>query len=322
MSATATARLAVPFDIVIPTIGRPELRELLRTLEDDRTPAHRVIVVDDRREPAEPLALGDVDLPVTLVTGRGGGPASARNAGWRVCDCDWIAFLDDDVRVPLGWSDALLRDLAAAAPRLAGSQGRITVPLPSDRAPTDWERNVRGLETARWATADMAYRRRALEDVGGFDERFPRAYREDADLALRVRGAGWQLRRGDRRIVHPVRPAGPWTSVRLQAGNADDARMRSLHGRRWRRKAQAHRGTLRRHVATTAALAFGLIAIGAGRRRTAALALGAWAASTVAFAWRRIAPGPRTLREIAAMAVSSVAIPPAATMWWIRGRLA
>ena len=33
----------------------------------------------------------------------------------------------------------------------------------------------------------MAYRRTALEAVGGFDERFPRAFREDADLALRVR---------------------------------------------------------------------------------------------------------------------------------------
>ena len=33
----------------------------------------------------------------------------------------------------------------------------------------------------------MAYRRAALVAVDGFDERFPRAYREDADLALRVR---------------------------------------------------------------------------------------------------------------------------------------
>ena len=42
----------------------------------------------------------------------------------------------------------------------------------------------------------MAYRRAALESVHGFDERFPRAYREDADLAVRVRRAGWRLTRG------------------------------------------------------------------------------------------------------------------------------
>ena len=44
----------------------------------------------------------------------------------------------------------------------------------------------------------MAYRRSALIAVGGFDERFPRAFREDADLALRLLDRGWHLRRGDR----------------------------------------------------------------------------------------------------------------------------
>ncbi|MFL5737813.1 MAG: glycosyltransferase family 2 protein [Actinomycetota bacterium] len=325
MSALAipslAGRLAVPFDIVIPTIGRPSLAELLRTLADDRTPVHRAIVVDDRRDRTQPLAIADVPFPVTVVEGRAVGPAAARNAGWHASDCGWIAFLDDDVRVPRGWSNALLHDLAEVPPTVAGSQGRISVPLPSHRPPTDWERNVRGLETARWATADMAYRRSALDEVGGFDERFPRAYREDADLALRIRDRGWELRLGRRRIVHPVRPAGSWTSVRLQAGNADDARMLALHGRRWRERADAPRGTLSRHVATTAAFAGGLIALAAGRRRLGAIALTAWLASTAAFAWKRIEPGPRTSGEVRAMAISSVAIPPAATAWWLRGRL-
>ena len=74
---------------------------------------------------------------------------------------------------------------------MAATQGRIVVPVPA--RPTDWERNVSGLEHARWATADMAYRRDVLAAVGGFDERFPRAYREDADLGLRVTAAGWRI---------------------------------------------------------------------------------------------------------------------------------
>ena len=61
---------------------------------------------------------------------------------------------------------------------ISGIQGRIVVPV--GERPTDWERNVAGLQDAQWATADMAYRREALAQVGGFDERFPRAYREDA----------------------------------------------------------------------------------------------------------------------------------------------
>ena len=55
----------------------------------------------------------------------------------------------------------------------------------------------------------MAVRRTALEAIGGFDERFDRAYREDTDLALRLLDAGWDLIVGSRRVRHPVRPA-PW----------------------------------------------------------------------------------------------------------------
>jgi hypothetical protein len=315
--------LATRFDVVVPTIGRSSLASMLASLVDDRCPAHRVIVVDDRADTSSPLPVGDAAaaLPLHVVSGRAAGPASARNVGWRLADCSWVAFLDDDVRVPVGWSDALLHDLASAEPGIGGNQGRIDVPLPENRPPTDWERNVAGLASARWATADMAYRRSALEDVGGFDERFPRAYREDADLALRVRHAGWALERGRRVVIHPVRRAGAWTSVRLQAGNADDARMRKIHGRGWRQEAEAASGTLARHVATTALGASAVLAAVTGRRRAAALALVGWGVGTATFAWRRIADGPRTGRELWAMAVSSVAIPPAATTWWIRGRL-
>src|ERR687885_130646 len=101
------------------------------------------------------------------------------------------------------WCAALERDLSELPWDVAGSQGRVRVPLPRGRRPTDWERNVAGLERARWATADMAYRRSVLEELGGFDERFPRAYREDADLALRAIAAGYSLVRGTRTVDHP-----------------------------------------------------------------------------------------------------------------------
>jgi GT2 family glycosyltransferase len=76
---------------------------------------------------------------------------------------------------------------------VAATQGRVQVPLPTARRPTDWERSTAGLVTAPWITADMTYRRSALSAVGGFDERFPRAFREDSDLALRVQAAGGRL---------------------------------------------------------------------------------------------------------------------------------
>src|SRR5439155_2972818 len=141
-------------------------------------------------------------------------------------------FLDDDVLPTPDWAERLTADLDVADD-VGGVQGVVRVPLPADRRPTDWERVTAGLASGRWITADMAYRRAALAAVGGFDERFPRAYREDADLAYRVRRAGWRLVIGERRTLHPVRPESPWACLRAQRGNTDDALLRRMYGPGW-----------------------------------------------------------------------------------------
>jgi glycosyltransferase involved in cell wall biosynthesis len=298
--------------VVVPTAGRATLLETLVPLVG-RLP---VVVADDRPGDRPPL---QVPGGVRVVRSGGRGPAAARNAGWRATDAQWVAFLDDDVLPPAGWVDALGRDLARCGHDVGGTQGRIVVPLPTDRKPTDWERSTAGLETAVWATADLAYRRAALEQVGGFDERFPRAYREDADLGLRVTGAGWRIVRGTRRVAHPVRPA-RWTqSIRSQRGNADDVLMRALHGPRWRERARVPAGRRPWHLGTAAALAAALGAAATGRRALALGAGAAWLGLTGEFAARRIAAGPAQPAEVAAMAVTSVALPLAATRWYLTG---
>jgi histidinol-phosphate phosphatase family protein len=310
-------------DVVIPTVARASLASLLAALAPQVPGAvGRVVVVDDRRapDPAELRARGvAVGLDVEVEVGPGAGPAAARNVGWRATSAPWVAFLDDDVVPPAGWAAALLDDLAACGPQVAATQGRVRVPLPAGRRPTDWERNVAGLERARWATADMAYRRRALLRLGGFDERFPRAYREDADLGLRAVAAGYDVVQGSRSVDHPVRPA-PWhVSVGKQAGNADDALMTRLHGPTWRVRAGAPPGAFTRHAATTAALVGAAVLACRRRRAPATVAAVSWTLSTLDFAWRRTAPGPRTPAEVAAMLVTSVAIPPVAVWHRVAG---
>jgi HAD superfamily hydrolase (TIGR01662 family) len=308
------------FDVVIPTVGRASLTHLLDALLDGSGPQPAgVVLVDDRADPDAPLIDGPLGSGVVVLASGGRGPAAARNVGWRAGTAEWVAFLDDDVVPPPGWREALAADLEDLPDHLAASQGRLVVPLPEGRRPTDWERNVAGLESAQWATADMAYRRVALAAVGGFDERFTRAYREDADLGARVVAAGWRIVTGDRRCTHPVRPADRWVSVRLQAGNADDALLRALHGRRWREVAGVAPGRRSRHVAITVAGAAAVAGV-VGRRRPMAVAgAAAWALGTAEFAWARIAPGPRSRDEVVTMALTSAAIPPAATWHWLRG---
>jgi histidinol-phosphate phosphatase family protein len=312
----------IRYSVVIPTIGRPCLRDCLAALAAATGPApEQVVVVDDRpAAAAAPLDVGDVALPLRVVVSGGAGPAAARNAGWRVTETPWIAFLDDDVRVSADWRSRLAEDLAGLPPEVAGVQGRIVVPVPGGRPATDWERNTLGLASASWITADMAYRRAALAEAGGFDERFPRAFREDADLALRLRADGWQLRHGRRRTVHPVRAASPWISLRSQAGNADDALMRALHGPGWHERAEAPRGRPS-HVLVTGAL-LAAAGLAAARQPRAAWAAAAIAAGVTAqFAVTRIRPGPKTAREIATMAATSLVIPELACWHGLRGRI-
>jgi hypothetical protein len=327
------------FDVVVPTVGRSSLRALIAGLAAGSGPLPgRVVLVDDRPEPARTLrplrggpetlwagerVLETVPAPlagrVVAVAGPAAGPAAARNHGWRVSTAAWVAFLDDDVVPDDDWRARLAEDIAAAPADLAGSQGRVRVPVPPDRRPTDWERNVEGLERARWATADLVYRRSALVDAGGFDERFPRAYREDADLGLRLTRAGWRIEPGRRRVTHPVGPADPLVSLRFQAGNADDVLAFALHGRGWREAAGVPAGRRPRHLAITAAAAAGLAGLLLGRRRVAAVGLTAWLAGTAELAWARIAPGPRTPAEVATMLGTSALLPAAASLHWLAG---
>ncbi|NEE02326.1 glycosyltransferase [Phytoactinopolyspora halotolerans] len=317
----------MPTTVVVPTVGRPSLHRLLRVLSGATPQPAEILVVDDRpgHGSADGSADGSapLDVPpgVRVLRSGGRGPAAARNVGWRASRTPWVSFLDDDVEPDAGWLADLGHDLGTVDDDVAGSQGRVRVPLPRHRRPTDDERGTAGLEHAAWITADMTYRRSALAAVDGFDERFHRAYREDADIALRIIARGGRIVRGGRRIVHPVRPSGFFSSVRSQAGNADDMLMRRLHGPGWRDRAQAGRGRKGRHAAITAAGGLAVALAAAGRRRAALAAALAWGASTAEFAATRIGPGPRTAAEVIRMVVTSVLIPPAATWHTARGWL-
>ncbi len=315
---------APAYTVVVPTIGRPCLAECLRALAAaDGHPPHEVVVVDDRPAPDGDLTLQTagqlLDRVRTLRTG-GKGPAAARNAGWRTVRTPWTVFLDDDVQVLPDWSRRLADDLREAGPDVGGVQGRLRVPCPRTAGRPIWERTTKGLENAAWATADMAYRTEALKRTGGFDERFPRAFREDADLALRVQRAGWSLIRGH--AGHPAPgPAGPLVGLAARAArqrrrrpDEPAARPRLVGPRAGAPRPAApaprghRRGPRRRRLRPWPG--------GTGPRASVPPL---WTLGTAEFALARILPGPRTGREIAGMLGTSVLIPPLAVRHWLRG---
>jgi histidinol-phosphate phosphatase family protein len=305
--------MTTEFAVVVPTVGRPSLYRLLAELAASAGPAPaEVIVVDDRADACPPLQI-DAPLPVTVLHSGGRGPAAARNVGWRSTRADWICFLDDDVVPQPNWFPAVAEDLAKAEVEdAAGSQGVIEVPRVGGRKATDDERRTQRLADAQWITADMAFRRDVLVTVGGFDERFPRAYREDSDIALRITQAGNTIAQGGRRCTHPVAPATLMSSVRAQIGNRDNALMRRKHGRRWRSAIGEGRGRLPVHALTTAAAVTAVLGALARRWRVARCAAAWWAVLTGEFAARRFWAGPHTPAEAARMLVTSALIPPVA----------
>ncbi|GAB3300213.1 HAD-IIIA family hydrolase [Parasphingorhabdus pacifica] len=312
------------YSVVIPTMGRDSLRAVLDALEAGRGPdPAEVVVVDDRPVPEVPLRLPDSRLSTRLLHSFGRGPAGARNTGWRAVRTEWIVFLDDDVIPGSRWRAQLCRDLDVGRD-VAACQGRIVVPVPGHRKPTDNERGTACLVEAWWITADMAYRRSSLMATGGFDEDFPRAFREDADLALRVQETGYRLVTGERITYHPVRAAGFLASVHAQRGNADNATMRRKHGRRWRWRTGEGAGRLVQHLLTTGAAGVALAIGGSSKptlRRIGRAAGALWCALTAEFALRRIRQGPATPAELARMVVTSVLIPPAACLHRTRGEI-
>jgi glycosyltransferase involved in cell wall biosynthesis len=162
------------------------------------------------------------------------GPAAARNCGWRAATGEIIAFTDDDCIADPGW---LRGGLAALSTGAAGAWGRVVVPL--SQTPTDYERDAAGLETGEFVTANCFYRRSILEQIGGFDERFEMAWREDSDLYFSLLELGFPLVRAEAAVIfHPVRPAPPGISIRQQRKSQYNALLYKKHPGLYRQRIQ------------------------------------------------------------------------------------
>jgi GT2 family glycosyltransferase len=322
----------IAISVVVPTYRRPDLlarclRALCVQTLDPQT--YEIIVVDDDgTDPSiHDLVARIADNIAEATTGappiryvpvlRTQGPAGARNAGWRIARGAIIAFTDDDTIPDRCW---LAQGMAALArnPQASAAGGKIEVPLPA--RPTDWERETGGLAQAEFATANTFVRRSALALIGGFDERFARAWREDSDLMFRLmQYAGPVVAAPRAKVVHPVRPA-PWgISIGQQAKVYFDALLYKKHRRLYRSRIRPI-PPWNYYVAVLALLAVPA-ALLAGAPGIAALAATVWAAITIRFFWQRMRGASVRPSHVVEMLVTSIAIPPVSLYWRLRGAL-
>jgi mycofactocin system glycosyltransferase len=295
------AGLAHP--VVKPRMPRPGEVTAVVPVKDDRaglvttlhalarvSPWLPVVVVDDGSEDGGAVhgACGRFSAVELVRCPDPGGPAAARNRGWRRVQSPVVAFVDAGCMPSGDWLETLLAHLdigrvAAAAPRVVSERAHAPRRLAAYEAAgsrLDMGGRPAPVRPGSWVpfvpTATLVVARQALVQVGGFDEALTTG--EDVDLVWRLHAAGWDVRYCPEVTVgHPCRPGWrPWLAQRFAYGRSAPA-LAARHG-----SAVA--------PADVPAWSAGVWALAAGGRYRSAAAAGATTVATVA--WARAAAGP------------------------------
>lgn len=172
------------------------LHDTLRGLSAVRYPDFETIVVDDgSTDDTARIASG---YACRLIRTPNRGLSAARNTGWQAATGEIVAYLDADAHPDPDWLTYLALDFMATPHAGVGGPN-----VPPHGAPlvADCVGNAPGgpvhvllsdREAEHIPGCNMAFRRAALEAVGGFDARF-RVAGDDVDLCWRLQDRGWTL---------------------------------------------------------------------------------------------------------------------------------
>lgn len=284
---------------------------------------YEVIVVSDGHDASSYNAVGRFNTRHTphvkyFNLPKKGGPAAARNRGWQQAIGELIAFTDDDCIPDSNWLASLWNHYIASGLSEMAISGRTIVPIP--KIPTDYERNISNLQKAEFITANCACTRKALMKVGGLDERFTMAWREDSDLQFKLILKGVKILQAEDAIVtHPVRKAKWGISIREEKKSVFNALLFKKYPKLYKEKIQRSRPWLY-YFAMLCFLIFiaGLIMT---NLYLAVAGLTGWILATVAFAWKRLASTQKTFSHVTEMLVTSMFIPILAVYYRIYGSI-
>jgi len=317
--------VSVLVSVVIPTYRRPQLLErCLRALvAQSFDPArYEIIIADDADDPLTKQQVlawrervhGPTEILYVPVWDRHG-PAAARNAGWRLAVGRVIAFTADDTIPRRDW---IARGLAAMRGGVAAAAGRVHAPLPAGR-PADYEADG-SQPGSGFVTASCFVRRDVLAAIGGFDERFTAASREDSDLFFTLLEAHGKVVAAPAAVVIDyVRPASWGASLKQQQKVLFEALLYKKHGELYRRLVR--RPPRWDCYAIVLALVVAIAGAATGWRGVAAAAFASWAGGTAAFCARRLCGTSHTPAHIVEMVATSILIPPLAVFWRLVGAI-
>jgi O-antigen biosynthesis protein len=176
--------------------GSRTLRECCEDLRRLQYPNFEVIVVNDGSSDDSEQIAREYDFQV--ITTENQGLSAARNTGMRAAKGEIVAYIDDDVCPGPQWLTYLANSFMST--RHVGIGGP-NIPLPTNSAVTKCVAYAPGgpihvllsdTVAEHIPGCNMAFRKSALEAVGGFDKQF-RVAGDDVDLCWRLQERGWTI---------------------------------------------------------------------------------------------------------------------------------
>jgi len=213
--------------------GARTIRDTLDGLRRLEYPDYEVIVVDDGSTDA--TATIAREYPFSVISTSNGGLSAARNTGLAAATGEIVAYIDDDAWPDPHWLHYLVDALTGGGH--AGVGGPNLAP-PGDGWIADCVGHAPGgpthvlvadTEAEHVPGCNVAFRKSALEAIGGFDRRF-RAAGDDVDVCWRLRDRGWTLGFSAAALVWHHRPNSVRAYWRQQAGYG---RAEALLERKW-----------------------------------------------------------------------------------------
>lgn len=198
--------MTIKASIVIPTYLRTDLLQLSLDSLSKQTMnpmQFEVIAIDDASpsgaEKKQTITAKTYPFKFQYLEQSKGGPAKARNLGIKHSSGSIIIFMDDDAVASTDWVENIVTALEKSEySGVGGMTKNYKIETLSEKllnhvghliSPTD----PKSGEVIFLVTVNAAFRKKDLENVGGFDEEFKLPSGEDMDLGFRMRNAGFRL---------------------------------------------------------------------------------------------------------------------------------